>query len=286
MIRVAALLALLAQDSVTLKSGDTPIATYQVAKPPGSKLAVESACYFHPFQTPKGIVITDVAPDDHKHHRGIFLAWLEMHGKKDADFWGWGRYAPMEKRQIVNREAANHKESTVIKNDWMADGETLLKEELKASARIDGPASVLDLVYTLSADADLKLPKWAFSGFCLRMRKDGKAEAFNPDGPVKLPAPNHMKPESDWPAASWYDYTLTLPDGTVVGGAVIDHPKNPPPLWHNAMSIRMLNPCIVAPKEMVMKANEPLVLRYRVVAHDSPASKELLDKLAAEWAKQ
>src|ERR1051325_7711163 len=91
-------------DAVVIRVGDKEIARYQLTKPADSKLAVESACYFHPFATPRGVVLTDVAPSDHKHHRGIFFAWLEMHGKKDADFWGWGQYAPMKDRIIVNRE--------------------------------------------------------------------------------------------------------------------------------------------------------------------------------------
>ena len=40
---------------------------------------------------------------------------------------------------------------------------------------------------------------------------------------------------------------------------------------------------VVAPKQVVMKADEPLVLRYRVVAHDGPTPRELMDKLAAEF---
>jgi hypothetical protein len=66
---------------------------------------------------------------------------------------------------------------------------------------------------------------------------------------------------------------------------VIDHPKNPPSLWHNVASIRMINPCIVAPRDVAIKANEPLVLHYRVVAWDGALPRELLNALAKEWAK-
>jgi hypothetical protein len=45
----------------------------------------------------------------------------------------------------------------------------------------------------------------------------------------------------------------------------------------------MLNPCIVAPAEVKLKANQPLVLRYRVVAHDGAVPTEALKKLATEW---
>ena len=80
-----------------------PIVTYWYERPEDSKLPVESGCYFHPLHTPKGVVVTDVAPPDHPHHRGVFLGWVEMHGKKDADFWGWGEHAPVKGRQIVNK---------------------------------------------------------------------------------------------------------------------------------------------------------------------------------------
>jgi hypothetical protein len=276
-------------DAVTVKALGKEVLGYQLRKPADSKLSVESACYFHPFTTPSGVVITDVAPADHKHHRGIFLAWFDMHGKKDADYWGWGMYAPMKDRVIVNRGegplVGGEGASFRVTNDWMAEELALVKEDLQASVRKEGPAHVLDLVYTLTANGDVTMPQRAFSGFCVRMRKDGKATVEGPEGEVKLPAPNHMKPESDWPAQPWYGCSITLPDGTQIGGAVIEHPKNPPALWHNPVSIRMLNPCIVAPKEVVIKAGEPLVLRYRVLAWDGATPRDLVTKLAKDWAK-
>ena len=280
MIRLMLALALLQDDAVVQKH-----VTYQLKKPADSKLSVESACYFHPFTTPSGAVVTDVAPGDHKHHRGIFLAWFDMKGKKDADFWGWGMYAPVKDRVIVNRGVKKGDAATTVENHWLAEGETLLKETLTFGHRLEGAASVLDLTYVLSADGDVKIAKGAFSGFCLRMRKDGKATVEGPEGEVKRPAPHHMKPETDWPAQPWYGFQITLPDGAQLGGAVIDHPKNPPALWHNAASIRMINPCITAPGDVVIKAGEPLTLRYRVVAWDGAVPREQLSTLAKDWAK-
>ncbi len=67
--------------------------------------------------------------------------------------------------------------------------------------------------------------------------------------------------------------------------AVIDHPKNPPTLWHNVIGIRMLNPSIVAPGEVRLEANRPLVLRYRVVVQDGSLAPEAVERLASAWAK-
>ena len=90
-------------DAVVVKnSAGKTILRYQLDRPADSKLSVESGCYFHPITTPNGTVITEVAPSDHLHHRGAFLAWVEMHGKKDADFWGWGEHAPKKHRKILS----------------------------------------------------------------------------------------------------------------------------------------------------------------------------------------
>ena len=282
------------RDAVVLSTGESSPVKYQVRKPADVKLPVESGGYFHPLTTPAGVVVTDVAPADHPHHRGVFLAWVEMHGKKDADFWGWGEHAPIKDRRIVSRGARattndqGRLTAMTARNDWVAEGETVLSEVLAAVVSTDGPAkaTVLDLTYTLTPTADLTLSRWAFSGFCVRTRGDGKLTAHSPAGEVKLPNPSHVKPESDWPAAAWYGYTLKFDDGKVAGVAVIDHPQNPPSLWHNHRDVRMVNPCIVAPAEVKLKANEPLVLRYRVVAHDGETPGEELDRLAVEWGKE
>ena len=282
---ITLLLSLLLQDAVSVTSGDKEAVRYQLRKPADSKLAVDSACYFHPLTTPSGVVVTDVAPSDHKHHRGIFLAWLVMKGKKDADFWGWGMYAPIKDRVIVNKSAKVDGSTINAENEWRAEGETMLVEKLKADVKTAGASRVLDLTYTLTADTDIQMTRWAFSGFCVRLRKDGKATIESPEGEVKRPAPHHLQPESDWPAQPWYAYAMTLPDGAQAGCAVLDHPKNPKSLWHNAASIRMLNPCIVAPGEFTIKAGEPLVLRYRVVAWDGALPREQLNTLSTEFSK-
>jgi hypothetical protein len=74
--------------------GGREVLRYQLERPSESGLSVASGCYFHPVATPNGVVLTEVAPSDHPHHRGVFLAWVEMHGAVSGDFWGWGEHAP------------------------------------------------------------------------------------------------------------------------------------------------------------------------------------------------
>jgi hypothetical protein len=277
-------------EAVIVRAGDKEVLRYQIAPPRGTALPIETAGFFHPLATPAGVVATDLAPDDHKHHRGVFLAWVEMHGAKDADFWGWGKYAPTEGRRVVVRKVEGLAGGKTARfraaSEWRADDTVLLREALSAALRADGAAHVLDLTYAITPAADTRLSRWAFSGFCVRGRKDGDVESVaDPDGAVDRPPPNHMKPETDWPAKAWYGYTTKLKDGATVALAVVDHPRNPPSLWHNALSIRMLNPVIVAPGEVTLKAGKALTLRYRVVVQDGPLDRALVERLAGEWAR-
>ena len=43
-------------EAVVIKDGGKDVLRYQLQKPADSKLAVDSACYFHPFATPSGAV--------------------------------------------------------------------------------------------------------------------------------------------------------------------------------------------------------------------------------------
>src|SRR2546430_14936910 len=132
------------QVSVFTASGQQ-VVLYHLRPPPGTKLVVESGDFFHPLTTPRGVVVTDLAPTDHPHHRGVFLGWVEMHGAKDADFWGWGEHAPIQNRRIVNRSVTPTQNGFRASNDWVADDIVLIRGELRASVTAADTATVLDL---------------------------------------------------------------------------------------------------------------------------------------------
>ena len=278
----SALPVVITREAVSLRpAAGVEVLRYRLVRPADTK--IESAAFFHPFTTPRGSVVTDLAPSDHPHHGGIFIGWVEMHGEKDADFWGWGQHAPIKDRRIVNQSVRATRDGLNAVNNWMADETVLIQEKLRASLRASDEANVLDLNYVLTPKSDITLSRWAFSGFCLRTRKDGKLQFYSPQGEVTLPNPSHVKPESDWPDAPWYAATVTLADGTKFTSAVINHPKNPPSLWHNHRDVRMINPAITAPNEVKLKRGKPLVLLYRVVAVDGGAPMALLNRLADEF---
>jgi hypothetical protein len=227
----------------------------------GSGLPTPHAGFIHPLYTPGGKVITDLAPPDHPHHRGVFLAWYAMHGAVDADFWGWGAHAPVEGRRIVNRSAVLA-DGLKVQNDWLAGDRIVLQENTTVTCAEPG---VVDIHYRLTPAFDLRLAQSAFAGFCVRLPREKPVRFFDPKGEVSLPDPHFQQPSTCWPAAEWYRAEVA----GVGSVTVIPDAGNPPALWFNNRDLRMCNPCITAPGDVRLAAGTPFHLRYRLVVQSA-----------------
>ena len=262
---------------------------YMTKRPAETELTAPSVCCLYPVYTPAGVRAVDFAPDDHRHHRGVFFAWrATTFGGQAADFWARGTEGPEEVRKIRNRavrlvEGAGDRAVVEVENDWTIAGHVVLDERTRIVTGQQRGAYVLEFDYRLTPKVDMQLHQYGYTGFVVRARKDGQAAYFSPAGQVDLPNPHHLKPDSNWPAAPWYSYVVKLTSGETVGTAVVDHPANPPTTWHNVKSIALVNPCIVAPGPITRKPGEVIRLRYRVIVHDGPADVALLDELARSW---
>ena len=293
-----------------LKTADGRVVfDYMTKKPPIAEVPLTSpsvAC-FHPVLTPSGERVTAIAPDDHPHHRGIYLAWHDSEfrtpidpakmgpfapafgwGITTADFWGWGEFAPRENRIIqtngvkLTAGTASHAE-VAVENAWMVGKRRMLDETTVTRVTERDGTYVLDFAFTLAPVVDYVLHKQSFSGFNFQGRKDGESYFTNSAGTVQLPNPHYSVPELNWPPAPWYGYVVKVPNGKLVGAAVIDHPSNPPSTWHNSRNLWMVNPVIASLAPYTIKAGSPLTLRYRVVVHDGPTPTAIVDKLAGEF---
>ena len=280
---------------------------YMTVKPQKTNLAANSVCCFHPLNTPSGERLTDLAPGDHHHHRGVFLAWHTMDFREEADFsnlgpngptygwnisradyWGWGEFAPTQGRIIRNREvklANTGSEEAVIKihNDWTTNEQVMMTELTTTIVREQNEVYIIDLDYELTPKLDMTLNHTAFGGFCVRARNDGESYYMTEKGEVQLPDPHYSATELNWPAEKWYDYTIKLNNGNTIGVGVIDHLDNPPATWHNPRYVWMVNPCIVAVEPINVQKDNTLCLRYRLVVHDGPTPQDMLNDLSDEW---
>lgn len=270
-----------------------PVLRYVHEKlPEGEKgPSVEGACFTHPIYTPGGDQVTDMAPADHPHHRGVFCGWVKVEGEETGDWWGWGALAPKDGRLVLNREAriTGHDEKSVtlrLVNAWRAGAKTVLRERLTLTASAAPGCHVADFDYKFQTDdrQDVVLAQNPFGGFCYRARPRGELTVTGPGGVVDRPDSVFNKAETNWPASRWYDLSYRQPDGMTSGVAVMDHPSNPLSTWHGVRSLHMLNPCIVAGEPFALRFGEPLYLRYRLVAHDGAAGAVDLNDLFEAFA--
>lgn len=275
-------------EALQLNLGTRMVLRYQLTRPGLGGASTESGCYLHPLCTPSGLELTEVGPDDHRHHRGVFCGWVEMHGPADADFWGWGEPAPVKNRRIVNRSldapppALGYARFRAV-NQWLADDKVMVSEDIRiGTAQRDG-GTVLDIAAQYSVTAEVTLARWAFGGFAVRGRKDGQAVAVGAEGEVKLPPPKHTEPDSNWPAAQWYGLQFRFGDGRSGMLAVAGRGTNPPTTWHVVPGIGLINPSITAPGPVRLAPDKPLALRYRVMAFDGTPKLELVNQLADTW---
>jgi len=291
---------------VQLKTPDGRIVLeYLTKKPEGVPLTGPNAACFHPINTPTGERVSALAPDDHPHHRGMYIAWHDSEFRQPitrkgptsplfgwnvtkADFWGWGQYAPREGRTIetvdVKLASADASRAVVeVRNDWGVNKRKLAQETTTATVTERDGVFVIDVAFRLAVDVDYQLNKQSFSGFNFQARKDGESHYTYPGGVVPFPDAHYSTPETDWPGAPWYGYVITLKNGKTVGVAVLDHPSNPPTLWHGSRGLWMLNPVIAAVGPYTIKTGAPLTLRYRVVVHDGDTPMALVNKLSDEF---
>jgi hypothetical protein len=280
---------------------------YLTRKPAGVNLTSPSVACFHPINTPAGERVTALAPDDHPHHRGMYIAWHDAEFRAPintsrggptsplfgwsitkADFWGWGQYAPRDGKVIQTASVklveadASHARLEIL-NAWMSGTRKMLDETTTTTVTERDGVYVIDSTFRIAPVVDYVLHKASFGGFNFQARKDGQSHFTNASGVVMLRDPHYSVAELNWPAAEWYGYVIQLANGRTVGAAVLDHPLNPPSTWHNSRSLWMLNPSISALQPITIRPDAPLTLRYRVVVHDGPTPTAVVQKLATEW---
>lgn len=276
------------QERIAVKYGPRDLCSYQLTQPYGAGLTVSSACFFHPLVTPGGTVVTEIGPEDHRHHRGVFFGWVEMNGAQKADFWGWGEPAPTKGRKIVNRSVETSPPGLGytrfrIVNEWQADGVKMVGEDLRAGVALLEGGTVLELTVQFSVEAPVTLARWGFGGLGVRLRKTAQIQAIGPAGPVNLPSPKHTDPSTNWPDAIWYGLHSKYSDGKQTTVAVVGRSNHPATTWHVVPSIGLINPSITAAGPVVLSPDKPLVLRYRIMAFDGPPKPAVIAKLAESW---
>lgn len=82
--------------------------------------------------------------------------------------------------------------------------------------------------------------------------------------------------------ARWMDFSGDLPGGRKAGMAILVHRDNPrqPPPWCVIQGMPYFNPAFTGSEDYSLPAGKTLTLRYRILVHPGPMSRQ---QLQAEW---
>ena len=253
--------------------------------PAGVDAVFRHGAHLHPIYSPSGRIVTGNHPEDHRWHRGVWMAWTktEFDGAH-PDFWNLGKEAETsggklsaEVRFAELTEAWSGAESAGFVSqhrflDLSREEERAVLDEtweVTLSTRVlDGiPANLIDLVSTqvCAGEKELRLPKYHYGGLGVRGNL-----AWNPvDAVTMLTSEGKNRLSGDATTARWVHLGGVV-DGGRTGLAVLIHPGNfrfPQPLRLNPKNPQLC----VAPSQggdWVIEPGKPFVSRYRLVAFD------------------
>ena len=120
-------------EGVLITEGDDKVLFYQRAEK-SKEGNYARAHYVHPLYDLDGTVLTEDFPDDHRHHRGIFWAWHQLHVAEERVGDGWAlRHFRWDVRKVT--PSRNDDGSISLKlevdwksSDWRGGGEPVVVE--------------------------------------------------------------------------------------------------------------------------------------------------------------
>lgn len=259
-----------------IMEGQNKIAFYQKEEA-GMNMESKRTNYLHPLYLPDGTVITENAPADHPHHRGIFWAWHQIlvDGKSVGDSWTLeGIMTDVKDVEFKRAEQDNGILTTTAlwrSSLWKNGNEALLKETTTYTfypqngnyrrIRIDIALNSLVDHLQLGGSDDEK----GYGGFSVRMRlpdditftgENGKTEPQN----TAVEAGNYMNMAGS-----------VGRNGSHGGIFIYAHPQNQssPQTWILRNKASMQNAVFPGRNPVELQKNVPLQLSYTLIAYNS-----------------
>lgn len=264
-----------------------------LASPKGGPEFASSA-FVHPLATPSGFVCTNIQPDDHLHHLGLWWPWkfIEVDGKK-VNTWeiqqGQGAHVARGVKEVSRtKEAAvwEVRNETVVKRKD-AEPKVVIQETGTIALTMRGDATVLDIALDQkTVGGPVVIGKNHYSGFSWR-----GPESWNKDNSTMLSSGGKGRDDANGTPARWLVVQGASPKGPVSVLILSKAEKlagEPEKLrvWdsrnHNGAPFVNFNP--VYGKPLPLDDAHPSVSKraYRVIAADRAVDAA---EAEAEWKK-
>lgn len=255
----------------------------------------KSKPYIHPLKTPNGQSIALLSPHDHLWHLGLFFSWKYVNG---INFWeddeGSGNVT------LKNYSLKNGKDFIQIHtvNHWAANGNIILCESRTVTIHIPaGSHYFIDFDMEFYAENDDvvldRLPVdnpdlcGGYAGLSFRPTRSMYQDA-------QLKNSNDSKGKvTNGESAKWVHYLGKLDGGKdlIAGIAVFDHtenPRYPSPFFtmDSTQQFGFLAASFIFHEPYIIKKNERLKLKYRVLVHDQAMESDQINTLHSEYIEK
>lgn len=246
--------------------------------------------YIHPVLAPSGALVTDDFPPDHRHHKGVWLAWTKtVFEGRHPDFWNLGdgtgtvRFAGFEglangpvyvgfaaRHEHIDLSSPDRKSALIERWDvrvWDV-GETFWLWELESRQ-------------TCATASPLVLPEYRYGGIGLRGSREWTVERCR-----FLTSEGKTRKDGHGTRARWCDIS-GLVGKAWAGVLVMGHPANfrfPEPMRIHP-DIPFFNFAPSQAGDWVIEPGREYVFRYRFCVHDGELEPAEAERLWRDFAE-
>ena len=288
-------------DSVlVLRKGDKHVLQYNhaiVPAPEGQSRLYDRSGFIHPLWSPSGSVLTNIHPDDHYHHLGIWNPWVKtIFEGKEVDFWNlnsgqgtvrFNRFLSTTSGPVYGGFQA---EQDHIALQTSSGEKTVLKEVWDVRVyNIGGPEKgywLWDFVSTQRcvAESPLLLEEYRYGGFGFRATADWKGEAA-----AILTSEGKTRKDAHATRARWCN-VAGVSDGNWKGITFFSSPQNfrhpePMRIWPEFDNDVFFNWAPEQAGDFEMKPGDDHVFRYRQYVHEGKVDVERTEQLWNDYAQ-
>ena len=298
-----------------ISEGTAPVLTYQYdavehEHVPLQDLRRFAGCYVHPLHGLRGEILTDNAPADHFHHRGVFWTWphVEVHepdGKvSEYDLWTSNGALKQYFVRWIDKTISEQAAVFEVENGWFIgkpqDGKKIMTERVKITVHRtqnveNVPSRSVDFEFLLQpTDKPISLrgsEGKSYGGLTVRFKPNvaaGQKEARRSEI-NKITVPTGIA-EEDLPETplAWADYTSLFSDEKQPSGAAIFIPRTHPdfpPTWLTRYYGAL---CVGWPgvEGQTFQPGEKIELRYRIWIHDGEVTLPQIEKAYEEYNRK
>ena len=252
--------------------------------------------FIHPLWSPTGSVLTNIHPQDHYHHVGIWMPWTKTKFEgKDVDFWNLGagqgtvrfkRFLSTTSGPVYGGFQAEH-DHVALQTD---EGEKVVLKEVwdVRVYNVGGPGKDYWLWDFVSAqrcvaDSSLLLEKYRYGGFGYRGAAEWKGEKA-----AYLTSQGRTRKDGHTTRARWCD-TAGVSDGKWKGLTHFSHPDNfrhpePMRIWPEFEQEVFFNWAPVQLDDFELKPGKDHIYRYRLYVHEGKVDVENTERLWNDYA--